>query len=135
MVQEFDKKITQAKVTLYTVEEFLGDKNVQKANQEVDAVTTATFGHLKTQKSERRLWVFRTVKVKPEIFEARLCSFLKNSEEWNTIIKTVKKILNTSGELLKTEPRVRAFLFKVPDENIEIFKDFATKKDCIFRFS
>ena len=82
----------------------------------------------------RKLYFFKLKEVEPRKFEAKLRSFVKNPEEWNTITEKVKTILNTSGEFLDMKTATRTFFFKVPEENAEAFMEEAMKEACIFRF-
>lgn len=82
----------------------------------------------------RKLYFFKLKEVEPRKFEAKLKSFVKNTEEWDTIVQKVKTIVSASGDLVEVQSATRAFLFKVPEENTGLFMEVAMQEACIFRF-
>jgi hypothetical protein len=81
----------------------------------------------------RKFHFFKLIEIEPRKFEAKLKSFVKNETELAEIAEKVKKILQTSGELIESNLITRSFVFRVPEENTATFMELAMQEFCIFR--
>jgi len=82
----------------------------------------------------RRFIFFKLVELEPDKYQAKVMSFVKNDSVLEEIDEKVRKILKESGELVESDLKTRIFVFRVPDENREIFMEAAMQEACIFRF-